>query len=93
MTEELTYSATTQNTRSILPAGMISVEEARERILEHFTPLDAASVPLLEARLTDMRAYHPSIADRADLSAPPTNVAPTLAAPTPVTHHRTPRRP
>ncbi|HJM76167.1 MAG TPA: gephyrin-like molybdotransferase Glp [Dehalococcoidia bacterium] len=50
MTEELTYSATTQNTRSILPAGMISVEEARERILEHFTPLDAASVPLLEAR-------------------------------------------
>jgi molybdopterin molybdotransferase len=50
VTEELTYSATTQNARSILPADMISVEEARERILEHFAPLDAAPVPLLEAR-------------------------------------------
>ena len=48
--EELSYSATTQNERSILPADMISVEEARERILAQFAPLDAARTPLLEAR-------------------------------------------
>ncbi|MEE8422797.1 MAG: gephyrin-like molybdotransferase Glp [Dehalococcoidia bacterium] len=48
--EEQTYSATTQNTRSILPADMISVEEARERILAHFAPLEAEETPLLEAR-------------------------------------------
>ncbi len=50
MTEELTYSATSQNPRSILPADMISVEEARERMLAHFAPLDAVAVPLLAAR-------------------------------------------
>ncbi|MDP6604635.1 MAG: molybdopterin molybdotransferase MoeA [Dehalococcoidia bacterium] len=48
--QEQTHSVTTQNTRSILPADMISVEEARERILAHFSPLDAVDVPLLEAR-------------------------------------------
>jgi len=48
--EELSYSATTQNARSILPADMISVEEARERILAQFAPLGAAQTPLLEAR-------------------------------------------
>lgn len=46
---EHTYSATTSNTRSILPADMISVEEARERILERFEVLPAADVPLLDA--------------------------------------------
>ena len=44
--EELTYSATTTSTRSILPADMISVEEARARILEHFAPLEAVDAPL-----------------------------------------------
>ncbi len=46
---EQTYSATSTNTRSILPADMISVEEARARILERFQVLPAADVPLLEA--------------------------------------------
>ena len=40
---------TTTEQRSILPAGMISVEEARARILQHFAPLPAQVVPLLEA--------------------------------------------
>lgn len=31
---------------SILPSGMLSVEEARERILAQFAPLEAARVPL-----------------------------------------------
>jgi molybdopterin molybdotransferase len=35
--------------RSILPAGMIPVEEARARILQHFAPLPAEEVPLLDA--------------------------------------------
>lgn len=35
--------------RSILPADMISVETARERILERFEVLPAASLPLLDA--------------------------------------------
>lgn len=40
---------TTTEQRSILPAGMIPVEEARARILQHFAPLPAQVVPLLEA--------------------------------------------
>jgi molybdopterin molybdotransferase len=47
-TEELTYSATSTSTRSILPADMISVEEARARILEQFARLEAVEVGLLE---------------------------------------------
>lgn len=46
---EQTHSATTTGTRSILPADMISVEDARSRILERFEVLPAAEVPLLEA--------------------------------------------
>ncbi|MDA0271583.1 MAG: molybdopterin molybdotransferase MoeA [Chloroflexi bacterium] len=46
---ELTYSATKTGNRDILPADMISVEEARSRILERFEVLPAADVPLLEA--------------------------------------------
>ena len=34
--------------RDVLPADMISVEEARARILAHFAPLEAVSTPLLE---------------------------------------------
>lgn len=34
---------------TILPADMISVEEARERILAHFAPLPAEDAPLLDA--------------------------------------------
>lgn len=49
MTEEHTYSATSTNTRSILPADMISVEEARTRILQQFARLDPIEVPLLDA--------------------------------------------
>ena len=40
---------TTTEARSTLPAAMISVEEARARILEHFAPLDVVETPLLEA--------------------------------------------
>lgn len=40
---------TSTQQRSILPAGMIPVEEARARILQHFEPLPAQVVPLLEA--------------------------------------------
>lgn len=39
----------TTEPRSILPAGMIPVEEARARILQHFAPLPAQVVPLLDA--------------------------------------------
>lgn len=35
--------------RSILPADMISVEEARSRILAHFAPLEAVQAPLADA--------------------------------------------
>ncbi|MDA0352569.1 MAG: molybdopterin molybdotransferase MoeA [Chloroflexi bacterium] len=49
MTEELTYSATSTSTRSILPADMISVEEARTRILEQFARLGSIEVELLDA--------------------------------------------
>ena len=35
--------------RHVLPADMISVEEARARILAHFAPLEAVSTPLLDA--------------------------------------------
>jgi len=48
-TEELTYSATKTGTRSILPADMISVEEARTRILEQFARLEAIEVGVLDA--------------------------------------------
>jgi len=41
---------TEPTTRSILPADMISVEDARARILERFGVLEAVDVPLLEAR-------------------------------------------
>ena len=34
--------------RHVLPADMISVEEARARILAHFAPLEAVPAPLLE---------------------------------------------
>ena len=40
---------TTTEARSSPPAAMISVEEARARILEHFAPLDVVETPLLEA--------------------------------------------
>ena len=48
--EELTYSATKTGTRSILPDDMISVEEARARILEVFAVLPAVETPLGEAQ-------------------------------------------
>jgi len=48
-TDELTYSATKTGTRSILPADMISVEEARTRILEQFARLEAEETGLLDA--------------------------------------------
>src|SRR5687768_15514055 len=38
-----------EHRHSILPPDMISVEEARERILAHFAPLEAVSTPLGEA--------------------------------------------
>src|SRR5687768_3842234 len=38
-----------EHVHSILPPDMISVEEARERILAHFAPLEAVSTPLGEA--------------------------------------------
>ncbi len=47
-TGEVTQSVGTSG-RSILPADMISVEEARARILEVFEVLPAESTPLLEA--------------------------------------------
>ena len=40
---------TTEEPRSILPTDMISVEEARARILARFAPLPTEYVPLLEA--------------------------------------------
>ena len=49
MVEDVTYSRSGPKPRSILPADMISVEEARERILAHFAPLEAVATPLLEA--------------------------------------------
>ncbi|MEZ4501656.1 MAG: molybdopterin molybdotransferase MoeA [Dehalococcoidia bacterium] len=48
MTQSLTHSEGNAP-RSILPADMISVEEARARILEHFASLEAVDTPLLEA--------------------------------------------
>ncbi len=48
-TEELTYSATSTGTRSILPDDMISVEEARKRILQQFSRLEPAGIGLLDA--------------------------------------------
>src|SRR5437867_4091656 len=42
-------TTTTHDESGILPADMISVEEARRRILEHFAPLEAVDVPLPEA--------------------------------------------
>ena len=46
---DVTYSQSGPKPRSILPPDMISVEEARERILARFAPLAPATVPLLEA--------------------------------------------
>ena len=40
---------TTTEARSATPAAMISVEEARARILEHFAALEPVETPLLEA--------------------------------------------
>jgi molybdopterin molybdotransferase len=40
---------TTTETRSSTPAAMISVEEARARILEHFAALEPVATPLLDA--------------------------------------------
>ncbi len=50
MTEELTYSATKTGNRSILPGDMISVEHAREQILDVFEVLPAQETALLEAQ-------------------------------------------
>ncbi|HET6690255.1 MAG TPA: gephyrin-like molybdotransferase Glp, partial [Miltoncostaeaceae bacterium] len=47
--DEQAYGTTTAEPRSILPGDMISVEEARARILAHFAPLEAVATPLLEA--------------------------------------------
>ncbi|MFA7249768.1 MAG: gephyrin-like molybdotransferase Glp [Dehalococcoidia bacterium] len=47
--DEHTYSATRSGTRSILPGNMISVEEARARILDVFGVLPAVETPLTEA--------------------------------------------
>ena len=48
--DELTYSATKTGTRSILPDDMISVEEARARILEVFSVLPAVETLLGDAQ-------------------------------------------
>ncbi|MDA0815040.1 MAG: molybdopterin molybdotransferase MoeA [Chloroflexi bacterium] len=48
--EEQSYSATKTGNRDILPADMISVEDARARILERFEVLPPVDVPLLEAQ-------------------------------------------
>ena len=48
--EEHTYSATKTGTRSILPDNMISVEEARARILEVFSVLPAVETLLGDAQ-------------------------------------------
>ena len=47
--EELTYSATKTGDRDILPAGMMSVEEARARILDVIEVLPGVETPLLDA--------------------------------------------
>jgi len=44
-----TYSSTTTGNRSILPADMISVQKARNLILEKFTQLESVSIPIIEA--------------------------------------------
>ena len=49
MTEDVTGRSSGPKPRSILPAGMISVEEARERILANVAVLHAEAAPLLEA--------------------------------------------
>jgi molybdopterin molybdotransferase len=40
---------TAEHAHSILPADMISVEDARGRILEHFAPLPVEDAHLLDA--------------------------------------------
>src|SRR5687768_2239201 len=40
---------TAEHAHSILPGDMISVEDARARILEHFAPLPVEDAPLLDA--------------------------------------------
>ncbi len=49
MADELTYSATKSGSRDILPASMMSVEEARARILDVMEVLPRVEVPLLDA--------------------------------------------
>jgi molybdopterin molybdotransferase len=48
VTDQERARASTTGTRSILPTDMISVEEARARILEHFHVLEAVDAPLLD---------------------------------------------
>ena len=47
--DEQSYSATKSGNRSILPAEMMSVEEARARILEVFDVLPAVEMSLSDA--------------------------------------------
>ncbi|MDA1003802.1 MAG: molybdopterin molybdotransferase MoeA [Chloroflexi bacterium] len=47
--DDATSGPTTTGTRSILPADMISVEDARARILGQFHTLEASDAPLLDA--------------------------------------------
>ena len=49
MPDELTYSTTKTGARDILPAAMMSVEEARARILDVMEVLPSVEAPLLEA--------------------------------------------
>jgi len=44
-----TYSSTSTSNRSILPTDMISVQEARNLILEKFTRLEPILIPIVEA--------------------------------------------
>lgn len=47
--DSLSYSATKMGERDILPAGMMSVEEARARILDAIEVLPGVETPLLDA--------------------------------------------
>ena len=50
MTGKIVDTSSGSEPRSILPTDMISVEEARERILAQFAPLEPEQAPLLETR-------------------------------------------
>ena len=63
---ERTYSTTRTGTRSILPADMISVEDARARILDVVPVLPAVETPLA------------GIADGALIVPPPFSIARTI---------------